>query len=161
MNRRSFIARGSAGALGYSPLAALLGAQQTSVPRDLSNDVVDFWVNRVGVPPDLILSKDGRPGRGMGEVGVKGSDHSYAATYGSEPLFLYVDAKEGRVVPAQELPTDTLQTGGDSLLEMKVHRLRLNAEDQSRFEDLSTSGLYVDVQQKPAMSADSPMNLGW
>ena len=121
---------------------------------------MDFWVNRVGVPAELI-GPVSRAGRVTGEVGMRSGESSYASAYGNEPLFLYVDDRESRLSPAQELHADSLLPSGDAILEMQIGRLRLNPSDQSRFEDLSSSGLYVDVQQKAAPAADSPMALGW
>jgi hypothetical protein len=161
VNRRSFITRTPAGAAGLAGLGSLLDAQQTSPASEVSRDVMDFWINRVGVPSDLILPKGSRGARIASEVGYRASDQSYAGTYGNEPLFLYVEERESRVIPAQEIRPDSLLPSGDAILEMQMGRLRLNPADQSRFEDLSSGGLYVDVQQNPSATPDSPLNLGW
>jgi hypothetical protein len=138
----------------------LLDAQQAPQAREISTDVIDFWINKVGVPAEMILPK--RAGaRGTSEAGLHAPGRPYSTTYGSEPLFLYVDDKEGKVVPAQEVRPDALLPSGDAVVELQVGRLRLNKEDQSRFDEFSSSGLYLDVQQKPPAAADSHLNLGW
>jgi hypothetical protein len=161
MNRRSFIAGGPVGAFGLGSLAFLLDAQQSPAAREISTDVLDFWVNKVGIPADMLLPEGSRGRRGPSEAAFHGSGRSYATTYGSEPLFLYVDDKENRVVPAQDIRPEALLAAGDTVVEMQVGRLRLNKDDQARFDDFSSTGLYLDVQQKSSSAADNPLNLGW
>jgi hypothetical protein len=155
--RRAFLMQGSAGLLALQQLPSLLDAQSGKA-RGLAPDVLDFWVNRVGVPPNLILG-DGEGARGSsGELDMK--NVKFEAGYGSEPLFLHVDEAEGRLLPAEEIPADKLLPDGDALIELKMGRMRLNSQDQVRFDKFNTTGIYLDVeQQRPP--AESFSSLGW
>ena len=44
------------------------------------------------------------------DEGLRPKEQTYASTYGSEPLFLFVDERAGGVVPAQELLREELDS---------------------------------------------------
>jgi hypothetical protein len=163
MNRRSFLAGAPAGALGLGPFAHLLAAQQDeSIAQEISPDVLDFWVNRVGIPASMVVPQGQarRSTSGLSEAGFRGASKPMDV-YGSEPLLMYVDEAQGVLVPARELPPAALLPHGDTQAEMQVGRLRLNDDDQSHFDAFASGGLYLDVQQKPATARSAALDLGW
>lgn len=155
LSRRTLFQGASAGALagGLLPFAA---AQAVAEP--VHQDVVDFWVNRVGVPADLLL---GGPERSSRPTGAIASRTAAPNDYGSEPLFLYLDDKENTLIPAQELQKGDLLPYGDAMVDLSVGRLRLNPADQKVFPNSTTSGIYFEIGQEAPRQSPNLASLGW
>ena len=126
--------------------------------RSRPADVVDFWVNKVGLPSDLILGSNSTR-RASGEVAL-GQPRSYAEASGSEPLFLHVN-EAGGLIPAQEIRKESLIPSGDTIAEIQAGRLRLNEADQARYDKLGSRALYFDIEQKPGAAVEGAVSLGW
>jgi hypothetical protein len=156
--RRSFLLNSSAGLLGFGQLSHRLAAQAAAGDVPIARDVVDFWVNRVGVPADMVLQGQTRSA-GSSRAGFRPGQR-LQESYGREPLILYIDTDQNRLVPAQEIPAQKLLPPGDAVAELRVGRLRLNSEDEDRFEKFSSGGIYLDVQQKQS-TADLAGSLAW
>lgn len=137
----------------------MLEAQAGAGDVPIAADVVDFWVNQVGVPGDLVLQTQARSS-GSSRAGFRASGQHLQESYGREPLILYVDAEQNRLVPAQEIPAQKLLPPGDAIAELRVGRLRLNGEDEDRFEKFSSGGIYLDVQQRQS-TAELAGSLAW
>jgi hypothetical protein len=139
-NRRGFL-------LG-SPLAAFALAQfdeeafaQTS-SAGASPDVVDFWVDHMGVPPNMMLG-GGERTRG-GRQRQSGPETSNLAR---EPLFLHYDPEEGSLMPADQIPSAKMHPFTDAKLDFQLVRMRLNPADHKQFENFTSGGIYLDFQQ--------------
>ena len=60
ISRRSFIAGGPVSPFGLGSLAFLFDARQSPAAREISTDVLDFWVNKVGIPAGMLLPAGSR-----------------------------------------------------------------------------------------------------
>jgi hypothetical protein len=137
-NRRGFL-------MG-TPLAALALAQfdeeafsQTS-NAGAPQDVVDFWVDHMGVPPNMLLGGETTRGR-RPQAGPQTSNLA------REPLFLHYDPDEGSLLPADQIPSAKMHPFTDAKLDFQLVRMRLNPEDHKQFENYTSGGIYLDFQQ--------------
>ncbi len=138
-NRRGFLVG--------TPLAALALAQfdeeafsQTSNAGAPPDDVVNFWVDHMGVPPQMILGAAVTRGRRQ----PAGPETSNLAR---EPLFLHYDPDEGALIPADQIPSQKLHPFTDAKLDFQLVRMRLNPDDHKQFENYTSGGIYLDFQQ--------------
>ena len=136
-NRRGFL-------LG-SPLAAFALAQfdeeafsQTS-NAGAPPDVVDFWVDHMGVPPNMMLG--GERTRGRKPSGPETSNLA------REPLFLHYDPEEGSLMPADQIPSAKMHPFTDARMDFQLVRMRLNPADHQQFSNYTSGGIYLDFQQ--------------
>jgi len=136
-NRRGFL-------LG-SPLAAFALAQfdeeafsQTS-SADTPSDVVNFWVDHMGVPPNMVLGGERTRGRRP-----NGPETSNLAR---EPLFLHYDPDEGSLMPADQIPSAKMHPFSDARMDFQLVRMRLNPADHQQFSNYTSGGIYLDFQQ--------------
>jgi hypothetical protein len=157
--RRSFLLNSSAGMLGFGQLSQRLLAQAAGADVPIARDVVDFWVNHVGVPADMVIQGQTRSASSS-RAAFRAPGQGLQASYGREPLVLYIDTEQNRLVPAQEIPAHRLLPPGDAVAELRVGRLRLNSDDENRFEKFSSGGIYLDVQQKQS-TAELAGSLAW
>jgi len=139
-NRRGF--------LFGSPLAAFALAQfdeeafsQTS-SAGAPQDVVDFWVDHMGVPPSMVLG-GGERTRG-GRQRQTGPETSNLAR---EPLFLHYDPEEGSLLPADQIPSQKMHPFTDARMDFQLVRMRLNPADHQQFSNYTSGGIYLDFQQ--------------
>jgi hypothetical protein len=136
-NRRGFL-------LG-SPLAAFALAQfdeeafSQTPSADTPSDVVNFWVDHMGVPPNMVLGGERTRGRRP-----NGPETSNLAR---EPLFLHYDPDEGSLMPADQIPSAKMHPFTDAKLDFQLVRMRLNPEDHKQFENFTSGGIYLDFQQ--------------
>jgi hypothetical protein len=145
--------------LGFGQLSQRLLAQAAGADVPIARDVVDFWVNQVGVPADMVIQGQTRSA-GSSRAGFHPSGQGLQTSYGREPLVLYIDPDQNRLVPAQEIPAQKLLPSGDAVAELRVGRLRLNPDDDDRFQKFSAGGIYLDVQQKQS-NAELAGSLAW
>jgi hypothetical protein len=137
-NRRGF--------LFGSPLAALALAQfDEEALSQTSNagappDVVDFWVDHMGVPAHMILGAEVTRGR-RPETGPQTSNLA------REPLFIHYDPDEGSLMPADQIPSAKMHPFTDAKLDFQLVRMRLNPADHKQFENFTSGGIYLDFQQ--------------
>jgi hypothetical protein len=146
-NRRGF--------LFGTPLAAFALAQfdeeafsQTS-NADTSSDVLDFWVDHMGVPPQLILG--GNKTRGRKPAGPETSNLA------REPLFLHYDPEEGSLLPADQIPSAKMHPFTDAKMDFQLVRMRLNPADHQQFVNFTSGGIYLDFQQGQPQSVFGEM----
>jgi hypothetical protein len=137
-NRRAFF-------LG-SPLAAFALAQfdeeafsQTS-NAGAPPDVVDFWVDHMGVPAHMILGAEVTRGR-HDQTGPQTSNLA------REPLFIHYDPDEGSMMTADQIPSAKMHPFTDAKVDLQLVRMRLNPADHKQFENFTSGGIYLDVQQ--------------
>jgi len=137
-NRRGFL-------MG-TPLAAFALAQfdeeafsQTS-NAGAPPDVVDFWVDHMGVPAKMILGAEVTRGRKV-ETGPQTSNLA------REPLFLLYDPDEGALIPADQIPSAKMHPFTDAKMDFQLVRMRLNPSDHQQFENYTSGGIYLDFQQ--------------
>jgi hypothetical protein len=128
-----------------TPLAALGLAQfgeeafsQTS-NAGAPPDVVNFWVDHMGVPAHMILGAEVT--RGRQPAGPQTSNLA------REPLFIHYDPDEGSMLPADQIPSAKMHAFTDAKLDLQLVRMRLNPEDHKQFENFTSGGIYLDVQQ--------------
>ena len=136
-NRRGFL-------LG-SPLAAFALAQfdeeafsQTS-SADTPSDVVNFWVDHMGVPPNMVLGGERTRGRR--------SNGPETSNLAREPLFLHYDPDEGSLMPADQIPSAKMHPFTDAKMDFQLVRMRLNPADHQQFSNYTSGGIYLDFQQ--------------
>jgi hypothetical protein len=129
-----------------TPLAAFALAQfdeeafsQTS-NAGAPPDVVDFWVEHMGVPAHMVLGGETTRGR-RAQTGPETSNLA------REPLFLHYDPDEGSLVPADQIPSAKMHPFTDAKLDFQLVRMRLNPDDHKQFENFTSGGIYLDFQQ--------------
>jgi hypothetical protein len=137
-NRRGFL-------MG-TPLAAFALAQfdeeafsQTS-NAGAPPDVVDFWVDHMGVPAHMVLGAETTRGRRA----AAGPETSNLAR---EPLFLHYDPDEGSLMPADQIPSAKMHPFTDARMDFQLVRMRLNPADHQQFSNYTSGGIYLDFQQ--------------
>src|ERR1035437_9929141 len=137
-NRRGFL-------MG-TPLAALALAQfdeeafsQTS-NAGAPQDVVDFWVDHMGVPPNMLLGGETTRGR-RPQAGPQTSNLA------REPLFLHYDPEEGALMPADQIPSQKMHPFTDARMDFQFVRMLLNPADHQQFSNYTSGGIYLDFQQ--------------
>lgn len=151
-DRRAFLLQSS--------LSPLMLAQTAASSEPVPRDVADFWINKVGLSPDS-TGRTGVMSAGAARTGLHRHDPGAAvAGYGQEPLFLYVDMEQNKLVPASELPATKLLPPGDATVDIRLTRLRLNEEDQGRFDKFQSGGVYLDLEQKTT-TPDAVASLTW
>lgn len=149
-NRRNFLLSGPAAMLAFEGFAELAEAQGGSARPSAA--VADFWSNGMGVPAGKLL--------GGAELNSRGSNKNTGTgtTFAREPLFLYWDADDKVLMPASEIPTTKLSASGDSKVDFRLTRMRLNGDDDKVFQNYSSGGIYLDMSQQssaPAAAASS------
>jgi hypothetical protein len=129
-----------------TPLAAFALAQfdeeafsQTS-NAGAPADVVDFWVDHMGVPANMILGGETTRGR-RPQAGPQTSNLA------REPLFLQYDPEEGSLIPADQIPSAKMHPFTDAKLDFQLVRMRLNPADHQQFLNYTSGGIYLDFQQ--------------
>ena len=137
-NRRGFL-------MG-TPLAAFALAQfdeeafsQTS-NAGAPPDVVDFWVDHMGVPAHMVLGAETTRGR-RAQAGPETSNLA------REPLFLHYDPDEGSLIPADQIPSAKMHPFTDAKMDFQLVRMRLNPADHQQFSNYTSGGIYLDFQQ--------------
>ena len=137
-NRRGFL-------MG-TPLAAFALAQfdeeafsQTS-NAGAPPDVVDFWVDHMGVPAHMVLGAETTRGR-RAQAGPQTSNLA------REPLFLHYDPDEGSLIPADQIPSAKMHPFTDAKMDFQLVRMRLNPADHQQFSNYTSGGIYLDFQQ--------------
>ena len=137
-NRRGFL-------MG-TPLAAFALAQfdeeafsQTS-SAGAPPDVVDFWVDHMGVPAHMVLGAETTRGR-RAQAGPQTSNLA------REPLFLHYDPDEGSLIPADQIPSAKMHPFTDAKMDFQLVRMRLNPADHQQFSNYTSGGIYLDFQQ--------------
>ena len=143
------------------PALAQTQVGQSPPPAPIPRDVIDFWVNRVGLPADMVIGAGKRSGAST-TIGFRNQpeESSFHAAYGREPLFLCVDDLENRIVPAEELPSQKLLPAGDAQVELTLQRFRLNPDDEDRLQKYKSGGVYLDLEQRPT-AAETASALAW
>jgi hypothetical protein len=138
-DRRRFLLGAPLAILGLDSIAQLSQAQ-TSGSTAVSQDVVDYWVRHMGVPPSALPGGEAaaaRVSRGAGDLGG----------LAREPFFFHVDDDDKVLIPAEEVDDKKLLATGDAKVELQLARLRLNTADQAVFGKFNTGGIYIDLQQ--------------
>ena len=85
--------------------------------------------------------------------------------FGREPVFFHLDEDQHALIPASEVPTKMLHPSGDTIVELRLNRLRLSPGDAQQFERFASGGIYLDMQQQqqqaktPAAQAPAGMPL--
>lgn len=110
---------GSAELLGFGQLSQRLAGQGAEGDVPTARDVVDFWVNQVGVPAEMVIQGQIRS-TASSRAGFHMSGPGLQTSYGREPLILHVDTEQNRLVPAQEIPSQKLLPPGDAVAELRV-----------------------------------------
>ena len=142
VDRRELLMSGPAALFGFQ-FAQLLEAQaQPSAPVD--PNVINFWVRGMGVPANTIVGAERT--RGRQAAGPAVSD------YGREPLFLHHDPDSGSLVTTDQISPDKLTASGATNVTFQMVRMRLNTDDDVKFRNYSSGGIYVDMQQTAAAS---------
>ena len=146
--RRTFLAVGGLALPGLGCFSNRLLADDFPAPeKQIPRDVADFWIRRVGlagVTPPSAQAPAGSTRTGSRRRAAQ----SMQEAYGQEPLFLYVDPEENSLVPANEIAPSKLLPAGDTSVELKVTRVRLNADDRERLAKFESAAIYLDVQQQ-------------
>ena len=134
------------GLLMGTPLAAFALAQfddeafsQTS-NAGAPPDVVDFWVDHMGVPAHMVLGAETTRGR-HAQAGPETSNLA------REPLFLHYDPDEGSLIPADQIPSAKMHPFTDAKMDFQLVRMRLNPADHQQFSNYTSGGIYLDFQQ--------------
>jgi hypothetical protein len=129
-----------------TPLAAFALAQfdeeafsQTS-NAGAPPDVVDFWVDHMGVPAHMVLGAETTRGR-RAQAGPQTSNLA------REPLFLHYDPDEGSLIPADQIPSAKMHPFTDAKMDFQLVRMRLNPADHQQFSNYTSGGIYLDFQQ--------------
>jgi hypothetical protein len=129
-----------------TPLAAFALAQfdeeafsQTS-NAGAPPDVVDFWVDHMGVPAHMVLGAETTRGR-RAQAGPETSNLA------REPLFLHYDPDEGSLIPADQIPSQKMHPFTDAKMDFQLVRMRLNPADHQQFSNYTSGGIYLDFQQ--------------
>jgi hypothetical protein len=129
-----------------TPLAAFALAQfdeeafsQTS-NAGAPPDVVDFWVDHMGVPAHMVLGAETTRGR-RAQAGPETSNLA------REPLFLHYDPDEGSLIPADQIPSAKMHPFTDAKMDFQLVRMRLNPADHQQFSNYTSGGIYLDFQQ--------------
>jgi hypothetical protein len=129
-----------------TPLAAFALAQfdeeafsQTS-NAGTPPDVVDFWVDHMGVPAHMVLGAETTRGR-RAQAGPETSNLA------REPLFLHYDPDEGSLIPADQIPSAKMHPFTDAKMDFQLVRMRLNPADHQQFSNYTSGGIYLDFQQ--------------
>src|ERR1700683_189519 len=121
MDRRTFLSDIPM-LLALAELMPALDAQTKSTAPPA--DVVDFWVNKMGVPANMII---GGANVAAGEISRSPSD-----SYGLEPQLFFLDEQKNSLVAAEELATEHLTPSGDMEVDFELGRLRLNDDDKKQ-----------------------------
>ena len=137
VDRRELLMSGPAALFGFQ-FAQLLEAQAQSGAA-IDPNVANFWVHGMGVPANTILG--GERTRGRQASGPSVSD------YGREPLFLHHDPDSGGLITTDEIPPEKLTASGATNVTFQMVRMRLNTDDDVKFRNYSSGGIYVDMQQ--------------
>ncbi len=69
------------------------------------------------------------------------------AGFGREPMFFHLDEDQHTLIPAAQVPTQKLHPSGDTIVELRLHRLRLSPADTQQFGRFASGGIYLDMQQ--------------
>jgi len=132
---RPAAARPSTGqSLGSSPISTGSARQ----PESLSN------------PTGLGQNK----GTGLSELSNRQPIIEASATnagvvgFGREPVFFHLDEDQHALISASEVPTQKLHPSGDTIVELRLNRLRLSPGDAQQFERFASGGIYLDMQQQ-------------
>jgi hypothetical protein len=136
-NRRNFLVGTPLAAFGLAQFdeEAFAQTSQSQPPQD----VVDFWVNNMGVPSHLVLG--GETTRGRQPAGPETSNLA------REPLFLHYDPDEGAIMPADQIPTTKMHPFTDAKVDFQLVRMRLNPTDHHQFQNYTSGAIYLDFQQ--------------
>ena len=145
LDRRDLLLSGPAAILGFQ-IAEALRAQDTGAPP-VDPKVVDFWVNQVRLPASSVVG--GAATRGRKPSGPEVGD------YGREPLFLFHDSKQGALLTQDQVGPDRLLASGNTNVTIQLRRMRLNDEDDAKFKEYSSGGIYLDLAQAPAPTGGS------
>jgi len=138
-NRRGF--------LFGTPLAALALAQfdeeafSQASDAGAPADVVNFWVDHMGVPPNMVLGGERTRGGRQRQTGPETSNLA------REPLFLHYDPEEGSLIPADQIPSAKMHPFTDARMDFQLVRMRLNPSDHQQFSNFTSGGIYLDFQQ--------------
>jgi len=153
VNRRNFLWEAPASIFGFSQLAELAMAQSSQQPAAIDSHVVDFWVNSMGLPANMVVG--GEKTRGRQPSGPGGDN------FGREPLFLHHDLKKGSLITTDQIDPAQMVSGADVNLSFQMVRMRLNQDDNKAFRNYQSGGIYVDLQpipqQAPQPSALEPL----
>src|SRR6202020_530588 len=93
-DRRSFLLGAPMAMLALDGLSQTTSGQAAN-PQPVSQDVVDYWVRHMGVPPSALPGGEeaaARASRGAGDAGLA-----------REPFFFHVDPDDNTLVPAEEV----------------------------------------------------------
>src|SRR5689334_9609305 len=148
--------------LAFCPPAS---AQSESV-SNVDPAALNFWVNRMGVPAEL-LSPPGDPRAVATRLSGWTQDPSQESDL--EPFFFYYDEEAdggaGKLVPATSLKPEHLdkqkERGSDTKVTLTKNRLRFGDHHKSLFEKYTSGGIYLETQQHPSAPSVDYGALGW
>lgn len=142
-DRREMLLSGPAAFFGLQ-LADALRAQSQSTGT-VDPNVVNFWVRGMGVPANTIHGAEVTRGRQANGPAI--------SDYGREPLFLHHDSKDNVLLTPDQIAPDQLIASGNTTVTFQLVRMRLNQEDDQKFKDYSSGGIYVDLAQTTAQTS--------
>ncbi len=141
VDRRELLMSGPAALFGFQLAQSLNAQAQSSAPLD--PNVINFWVRGMGVPANTIVGAERTRGR-QAAAGPSVSD------YGREPLFLHHDVESGGLITSDQIAPEKLSASGATNVTFQMVRMRLNTDDDVKFRNYSSGGIYVDMQQTAA-----------
>jgi|SRR5579872_1219307 len=110
-----------------------------------------------GRQPESLSSRTGlgqNKGTGLSELSNRQAIIEESATnagvagFGREPMFFQLDEDQHALISGSEVPTKTLHPSGDTIVELRLNRLRLSPGDAQQFERFASGGIYLDMQQQ-------------
>ena len=110
-----------------------------------------------GRQPESLLNRTGlgqNTGTGLSELSNKTPIIEASATnagvvgFGREPVFFHLDDDQHALISGSEVPTKMLHPSGDTIVELRLNRLRLSPGDARQFERFASGGIYLDMQQQ-------------
>ncbi len=137
LDRRDLLLSGPAALFGLQFIQEMHAQGRAGAPVD--SNVVDFWNRGMGVPAHDLVG--GARTRGRQPSGPAVSDYS------REPLFLHHDPDEHVLLTPDQIPEKKLAASGNTEITFHFVRMRLNPEDNTRFRDYASGGIYVDLAQ--------------
>jgi hypothetical protein len=139
-DRRTFFLGAPLAILGLDGICQTAQGQ-ASRQAGISQDVVDYWVRHMGVPPSAL------PGGEDAAARVSRGASEEIGGLAREPFFFHVDNDDKVLVPAEEVDDAKLLPTGDAKVELQLARLRLNGADKAVFGRYNAGGIYIDLQQ--------------
>ena len=141
-DRRDMILSGPAAFFGLQLAEALEAQTQSGAPVD--QKVVNFWVRGMGVPANTIHGAEVTRGRQPSGPAV--------SDYGREPLFLHHDPNQNALITTDQITPDKLAASGNTTVTFQLRRMRLNQDDDQKFKDYASGGIYVELAQATSTS---------